>query len=126
MNPAGVSTLKDAQKVRQEYINNLRLQAGNLQKTKNALDILKNTGETPSRPEDNRTQLEVYNDIQKVKTDLYQQLQQIMDGSNATQVLSELGRNPDELYYVANRMDDLVEKFQKKYKLGTPTQKYVW
>ena len=120
MNPAGVSTKQDATKARQEYINNLRLEVSNLQKTKNALDVLESTGQTPSHPTDHRTQLQKYADIEKVKIDLYEQLKAIMDGTNATQVLTDLGRNPKELSFVANRMATLIPEFQSKYKLGTP------
>ena len=121
MNPASISTRKGATKAREEYINNLRLQVGNLQKTKNALDVMESTGSTPMRPTDNRTQLERYADIEKVKVDLGEQLRQIMDGTNATQVLTALGRNTPELYFVANRIGDLIDEFQPKYKLGTPS-----
>jgi len=120
MNPAGIKTQKDAMQIRQEYINNLRLQHGNLQKTKNALETLEKTGETPSRPADTRTQEEQYADIQRIKIDLRQKLTEIMDGTNATHVLHELSHNPAELYYVANRISDLAGKFKTKYELGTP------
>jgi len=120
MNPAGVSTKQDATKARQEYINNLRLEVSNLQKTKNALDVLESTGQTPSRPTDMRTQLQKYADIEKIKVDLHEQLKAIMDGTNATQVLTDLGRNPKDLFFVANRMAMLIPEFQSKYKLGTP------
>mgnify|MGYP003668683932 CR=1 FL=1 len=120
MNPAGISTKKDSQKAREEYINNLRLQSSNLQKTKNALDVLETTGSTPTRPTDNKTQLEKYADIQQIKIDLSENLKQIMDGTNATHVLSELGKHKDELYYVANHISELINFFQKRYQLGTP------
>ena len=120
MNPAGIRTQNEAMQIRQEYINNLRLQAGNLQKTKNALETLEKTGETPSRPAHTRTQEEQYADIQQIKIDLRQKLTEIMDGTNATHVLHELSHNPAELYYVANRISDLAGKFKTKYELGTP------
>ena len=107
MNPAGISTRAGAKKARQEYINNLRLEEGNIQKTQNALDTLETTGQTPMRPLDNRTQTETYADIEKIKV-------------NATQTLTELGRNLPELYFVANRMESLLPEFSSKYQLGTP------
>ena len=120
MNPQSISTKEDALSARKEYINNLRLEVSNLQKVKNALDVLESTGQTISAPTDNRTQLEKYADLAKIKIILQEKLMEIMDGNNATQTITELSHNPSALRYAVNRIDTLIPYFQVKYRLGTP------
>ena len=120
MNPQSISTKKDNVEARKEYINNLRLEVSNLQRVKNARDALESTGQTISAPADNRTQLEIYADLAKIKIILQEKLNQIMDGNNAIQTISELSRDPSALRYTVNRIVNLIPYFQGKYKLGTP------
>ena len=120
MNPQSISTKQEASDARKEYINNLRLEVGNIQKVQNALDVLESTGQTISAPTDNRTQTEKYSDLAEIKIVLQKKLMEIMDGSNAIQTISELSRNPSSLKYAVNRIDTLIPYFQGKYKLGTP------
>ena len=120
MNPQSISTKQEASDARKEYINNLRLEVSNLQKVKNALDVLESTGQTISTPLDNRTQTEKYADLAEIKIVLQKKLMEIMDGENAIQTITELSRSPSELKYAVNRIDTLIPYFQGKYKLGTP------
>ena len=68
MNPPRRNPL-DGDKYREQYLNNLLLQASNNQRNWNANLIYKNTQQTPSQPTDYRTTTEKFADVEKVYLD---------------------------------------------------------
>ena len=104
MNPS-IKTKQDRDNAREEYINNLRLQVSNLQKTENALSLLETTGSVPLRPDDMRTTNERNLDIERQKIDLRTQLSPYMDGTNTTLTIAKLSTNLMYLRFTANNID---------------------
>jgi hypothetical protein len=69
MNPPKLHPL-DGDKYREQYMNNLTLQAANDQKNLNANLIYKQTGQTPSQPTDMRTTTEKEQDLEGMRTEV--------------------------------------------------------
>ena len=108
----------DADKYRQQYMNALRLQASNNQLNANANLILKQTGETPTKPTDFRTTTERYADYEGQKILLETQLRGLTDGTSASQISQEL--TPEELKFALNAFPVIKEYLSTKYALGVP------
>ena len=106
----------DASKFREQYIANLALEAKNNDMNYQANITFKKTGQTPTQPLDNRTTAEKLADIQRLKIDVRSELNQITDGQQAQDIVNTL--NDQELWFLANRMPEIVSIIKPKYKYG--------
>ena len=121
MNPESISTKRDASKARQEYINNLRLEVSNLQRTQNAKEQVEKMGTAIIPPMDTRTLLEKFTDLEKLKGTIRQRLTEIMDGRNADETIVFLSRFPALLRYTATTIDTYIDYYsQMNRDIGTP------
>ena len=98
MNPPLRNPL-DAAKYREQYINNLKLQASNNQMNLNANLIYKNTEQTPSQPTDYRTVTEKFADVDGMRREVrsYLAASKLVNSTNANIVAQEL--NEDDLSF---------------------------
>jgi len=122
MNPPLIHP-SDAAKYRQQYINNLRLQASNDQLNLNANQIYRKTGQTPSPLPDVRSTTEKEGDIERLKVEVRSRLADVMDGDNANNVALSL--SPKQLIFVANQINNITKDLKAKYALGVPSQIFI-
>lgn len=116
---------RQKRQVRQEYINNLRLEASNIQRSTNAVRMQEETGMNIALPTDMRSLEEKRADTERLKIELRQRLSVIMDGRNANLAAQEIGRNDNLLYEVMQAIDVLIDIFSKRYSLGAPYDVFV-
>jgi hypothetical protein len=122
MNPISRKNPLDADKFRQQYLNNLQLQASNDQLNLNANQIFKNTGQTPTQPTDLRTTTEKIADIEGLKRELRSFLASsgILNSGNANEVVQQLTQV--ELGFLLQYKDFIKADFKGR---GVPTQVFV-
>ena len=113
----------DAAKLRQNYLANLSLQANINDMNLQANKIYKKTGQTPTQPTDNRTTAEKLGDIERLKIDVRGELSKIADGTQAAEIAQQL--NPDELQFLAQHIDQIVNDIKPKYKYGVLADIFV-
>lgn len=114
MNPIGRKSRKDAQKYRQQYLNNLALEASNNQLVTNAVKIYRETGETPTKDTDPRNTTEKYMGLEGQKLLLRESLasNNIMTTHVADDVISSL--KIPELEFFSQYKDFLLKDFKGK------------
>lgn len=114
MNPIGRKSRKDAQKYREQYINNLALEASNNQLVTNAVKIYKETGETPTKDTDPRNTTEKYIGLEGKKQLLRDSLasNNIMTTHVAEDVISSL--KAPELEFFSQYREFLLKDFKGK------------
>jgi hypothetical protein len=122
MNPPSIHP-SDPAKYRQQYINNLRLQASNDQLNLNANQIYSKTGQTPSPLPDVRSTTEKEADVERLKIEVRSRLAEVMDGDNANNAVMTL--SPKQLVFVANQIDSITKDLKSRYALGVPSQIFV-
>ena len=117
MNPNYVRKSTDKDKVRQAYLNNLKLESSNIQQNWNANQMFKSTGQTtPNALPDNRTVTEKYADLERTRVELRSEFKEITTGVIANDIVQDL--LPEELRFTADQirqiMADLKPKFASK------------
>jgi hypothetical protein len=105
-------------KVREAYLANLELEQRNLQKTADAVSILKQTGQPPLAPQDTRTINEKISDVEKLKISLRRQLMDITDGQQANDIMNALSN--DEIQALSIVYGDISAVLKAKYTSGVP------
>jgi len=118
MNPINRKAPSDQAKYREQYINNLRIEASNNQLNQNANMILKQTGATPTIPTDFRAPTEKYADFEGMKILLESNLKSITNGMNASNIVALL--TPQEVSFATNAFPLIKETLSKRYALGVP------
>lgn len=114
MNPIGRKSRKDAQKYREQYINNLALESSNNQMVTNAVKILKETGESPTKDTDPRNTTEKYIGLEGKKQLLRDSLasNNIMTTHIADDVISSL--KAPELEFFTQYREFILKDFKGK------------
>ena len=125
MNPEYIRSKQDKNRVRREYLNNLRLEASNIQQSTNAVKIMDETGVGIPLPSDMRSLDEKRADSERLKIELRKRLGEIMDGENANEAAQEIGSNPDFLFEVMQAINVLIDTFKARYSLGAPADVFV-
>jgi len=115
----------DPTKFRQEYLDNLALQAGNNEMNFQANKTYKATGQLPaiSQMPDTRTASEILADTEKLKLSLIADLKPLMNSSDAQSVVQRIMKSPlnmdgSLLVFFSQRAPTLVKELQKSYKFG--------
>ena len=128
MNPQFVRKGTDKAAVRQQYLNNLKLEESNNQLNWNANQLYKSTGQSnPQALPDNRTTTEKRADLERMKVELRSEFKNIADGQVANDIVEKL--SPDELRFTAQQikfiMDDLKPRYSDKSAASAPVQAYI-
>lgn len=114
-----LKSVHDSVKRRKAYEQELALRAKlddvNLQANK----LYKKTGAISALP-DNRTTTEKLADLYRLRIDIYNKLITIMSGDDAQKTIN--GLSADEIRFLSQRLDKIVQYFKSKYKLGVPYQ----
>ena len=118
MNPSTIRNPSQLYKVREAYLANLELEQKNLQKTADAVSILKQTGQPPIPPQDTRTVSEKIGDVEKLKISLRRQLMDITDGQQAADIMNSLSN--DEIQALSIFYGDVSAVLKAKYTNGVP------
>jgi hypothetical protein len=114
-----LKSVYDATKKRQKYIQELALRAKlddvNLQANK----LYKRTGVISALP-DNRTTTEKLADLYRLRIEIFSKLSPVMSGDEAQKVVNGLDAN--EIRFLSQRLDKIIQYLKPKYKLGIPYQ----
>jgi hypothetical protein len=114
-----LKSVYDATKKRQKYIQELALRAKlddvNLQANK----LYKRTGVISALP-DNRTTTEKLADLYRLRIEIFSKLSPVMSGDEAQKVVNGLDAN--EIRFLSQRLDKMIQYLKPKYKLGIPYQ----
>lgn len=114
-----LKSVHDSFKKRKAYEQELALRAKlddiNLQANK----LYKRTGAISALP-DTRTTTEKLSDLYRLRIDVYDKLKTIMSGDDAQKTIN--GLSIDEIQFLSQRLDKIVQYFKQKYKLGVPYQ----
>jgi len=121
MNPPCVKPT-DAQKYRQQYLTNLKLEAANNQKNLNANLLYKQTGQTPSQPTDFRTTTEKEADIDSMRREVrsYIAAQGFTNSTNANEIAQRLSAG--ELSFVIQYANFITVDFKGR---GVPAEVFI-
>ena len=122
MNPPRTKPV-DENKYREQYLNNLRVEASTTQLNANANAIFKKTGQTPTQPTDTRTTTEKHDDIEKVKIELRSGLSNLTDGTNANDIVNSLTDN--EILFALAQLPAITADLKPKFALGIPAVIFV-
>ena len=106
-----------------QFMNDLNLQIENTNKIINATKMNAQTGYTPTIMEDTRTTREKLQDTVKLKQDITKGLKEITDGTEITQILSQI--TDGELIFLAQHLSEIVEKLKPRYKYGIPAMEFL-
>jgi hypothetical protein len=123
MNPSTIRNQSQLMKVREAYLANLELEQKNLQKTVDAVSILKQTGQPPLAPQDTRSLNEKLGDIEKLKITLRKQLMTITDGQQTAEIMNALSN--DEIQALGIAFGDVAAQLQPKYVNGVPAPVFL-
>lgn len=114
-----LKSVHDSIKKRKAYEQELALRAKlddvNLQANK----LYKRTGAISALP-DTRTTTEKLADLYRLRIEIYDKLKTIMSGDDAQKTIN--GLSADEIRFLSQRLDKIVQHFKQKYKLGVPYQ----
>jgi len=118
MNPVWRSKPDDAKKVREAYMNSLKLQISNNAQNEQQVNSLRTTGVArPNALPDNRTADQKRADLERVKVELRSEFLEITTGIIANDIVQEM--TPSELIFTSNQirsiMRDLKDKFALKH-----------
>jgi len=114
-------TQRDIDKYRKDYLATLSLEAKNDEKNYKANQMYQRTG-APSQLVDTRDTTEKLRDLATLRNTLRNRLTEIMSGSDANQVASEL--NDDEARFVAQQINTIIADLKPKFALGVPSQAF--
>ncbi len=114
-------TQRDIDKYRKEYMANLSLEAKNDELNYKANQMYQRTG-APSQLTDTRDTTEKLRDLESLRNMLRSRLTEIMSGTDANQVASEL--NADEAQFVAQQINTIIADLKPKFALGVPSQAF--
>lgn len=118
MNPQTIRNQSQLMKVREAYLANLELEQRNIQKTSDAVSILKQTGQPPLAPQDTRSVNEKIGDVEKLKISLRRKLMDITDGQQANDIMNALSN--DEIQALSLVYGDVSAVLKAKYTSGVP------
>jgi hypothetical protein len=116
MNPAYVSTIKQREDVRKQYLDTLRIQIANNTLLANANEYYDKTNEVLLQPTDTRNVEDKLNDIENLKIFIRNALSTVV--KNASSLLQEL--NDNEIQYVAQNINRVIDTIKTKYAVGIP------
>jgi hypothetical protein len=115
----------DIIKARQEYIDNLNMEIYLQEQVEKAVRQYKETGQLPpiSQIKDNRTVEDKFKDLLGLKQSIVKELLPIADIQLATSIVNRLSSSPLNvdnrlIYFLAQRVPDLVQNLKKLYKYG--------
>jgi len=115
-------TFKDIVDFRKEYMKTLALTVRNNEKNYKANRIFVKTG-IPTQPTDTRTVEQRALDTMGQKQIAIDGLSQIMDRQTGAEVVEGLDDN--ELYFLAQQIDQIVGDLKPRFKLGVPADIFV-
>jgi hypothetical protein len=113
MNPNWISKPSDKETVREQYLNYLKLDASNIQKTVNGIALLASTGSSqpPSALPDTRTPTQKRADMERIKIELRSQFKEITTGVIANDIVQDL--TPNELLFASNNITEIITELKK-------------
>jgi len=116
MNPAYVSTIKQREDDRKQYLDTLRIKIANNTLLANANEYYDKTNEVLLQPTDTRNVEDKLNDIENLKIFIRNALSTVV--KNASSLLQEL--NDNEIQYVAQNINRVIDTIKTKYAVGIP------
>ena len=112
MNPSWISKPEDRKMVREQYLNNLKLETSNMQTTINGMLLYTQTGNSvPNALPDTRTPSQKRLDLERIKIELRGELKDITTAIVANDVVQDL--SPEELIFTANHISKIMEDLKK-------------
>lgn len=124
MNPLNAGRTPNARNVyREQYMSSLLLDISNQNKTLNANKLQKSTGSSGAPPGDARTVTERYQDTDRLKVEVRQQLKEITDPQAAQDIVYEL--TTEELNFLAGQIPFVISDLKPKFKLGVPAEIFI-
>lgn len=112
----------DMIKLKDEYLNNLKLEIETDEKTYNAIKSFKRSGQV-SEITDTRTLEEKLADVEKLKINLYNRLLEITDGIQANKITEQIG--PNEIIFLSQNFEPIKDYIKKAYSLGVPSEIFL-
>lgn len=124
MNPVSAGRTPNARNVyREMYLSSLMLDISNQNKTLNANKLQKSTGSSGAPPGDARTVTEKYQDTDRLKVEVRQQLKEITDPQAAQDIVYEI--TTEELNFLAGQIPFIISDLKPKFKLGVPAEIFI-
>jgi len=119
MSGVAYKTKRDIINYRKAYMDSLALEEKNIDMNYKANQIYQSTG-APSQPVDTRDTTEKLGDLEKLRIMVRSRLSEIMSGSDANEVSASLP--PEELQFVSQQINFIINDLKPKYALGVPAQ----
>jgi len=120
--PSGIKP-SDQSKWRETYLNSLRLDAANQQKSLDAQRLLEETGEVVRTRDDPRTLTEKLQDVERIKVQVLSDLKMITSGDEAIKIVNSLDKG--ELLFLYNAMQLIIADIKPKYRVGVPSSIFI-
>ena len=121
MNPSYIKSAIDRKSIRQEYINNLKLDTANITRNYNANQIFKSTGTSrPNAIPDTRTTTDKRADKEAIKRELIAEFSTITDGVVANDIVQKLAEEASLLEFAGDQIAYILRKLKERYKYGLP------
>ncbi len=118
MNPITIRKPQDRQKIYNEYLASLAAQTALLDRTAQAVSVLKQTGQPPQQPTDMRTMTQKALDIDGQKISVRKLLYSIADGQQVGIIMDELSN--EEVTFLSWAYQDIFTQLKSKYAAGVP------
>ena len=116
MNPIWRTKPDDAKKVREAYMNSLKLQISNNAQNEQQVNSLRTTGVArPNALPDNRTADQKRADLERVKVELRSEFLEITTGIIANDIVQEM--TPSELIFTSNQIRSIMRDLKDKFAL---------
>lgn len=113
----------DQSKFRETYINSLRLDAANQQKSLDAQRLLEETGDVVRTRDDTRTTTEKRADEELIKVRVLSDLKQITSGDEAQKIVNRL--DSGELQFLNDAMGLVITDIKPKFRVGIPASIFI-
>lgn len=116
MNPIWRAKPDDAKKVRESYMNSLKLQISNNAQNEQQVNSLRTTGVArPNALPDNRTADQKRADLERLKVELRSEFLEITTGIIANDIVQEM--TPQELIFTSNQIRSIMRDLKDKFAL---------
>lgn len=113
----------DQSKFRETYLNSLRLDAANQQKSLDAQRLLEETGDVVRTRDDTRTTTEKRADEELIKVRVLSDLKLITSGDEAQKIVSRL--DSGELQFLNDAMGLVIADIKPKFRVGIPASIFI-
>jgi hypothetical protein len=116
-------TPTDAERYMKQYMANLDLRAKLDNDNYQANKLFLRTGQQPTEMTDYRSVTEKLADTERLKLDVKRRLQEVTDGTQASDIVQNLTKN--DIVFLSQNIDNIIADIKRMFKVGVLTDQFL-